>query len=279
MLFTAPDLARRLEAAEALHVIRQIESYRRLRPGCTALAEPVAGGVAIASDAAFGRKLNHVVGAGLDRPLTPDDLDRVERLYDGLGLPTEIDLCPHADAGALTALATRGYRVNAFSNSYGRRLTDADLAPAAVPGVEVRRVEAAEAERFVATSVAGFSVQAHRRSADLLEVLACIALDRADTTLYLAFVDGTVAGSAGLAALETPEGPVAHLYIASTHPSQRGRGVQAALLNARLADARRMGLELASIGARPANTSARNAERAGFRLAFTKPTFARPPAV
>jgi GNAT superfamily N-acetyltransferase len=278
MLFTGPAMARRLEAAEASHIARQVELYRQLRPGRTALAEPIAGGVAIATDPSFGRKLNHATGIGMSRAVTPDDLARIERLYAPHGLPTEIDLCPHAEAGNAPLLARHGYRVEAFSNTYARRLTDADLAAAPVPGVEVRRVEAGDAARFVAASLEGFAVQAHRRSPELLELLARIALGRGDTTLYLALVDGVVGGSAGLALIDTPDGPVAHLHIASTLPAHRGRGIQAALLVARLAAARRAGLDLASVGARPANTSARNAERAGFRLAYTKPTFSKPAA-
>lgn len=278
MLFTAPDIARRLEAAEAIHLTRQIDAYRRLHPDRPAHAEAIAGGVAVATDVSFGRKLNHVVAVGMGGPVTVDDLVRLERLYDPQGLPTEVDLCPHADPGALDALVRRNYRVNAFSNSFARVLTDADLRAAPTPGVEIRRVGADEGERFVAECIAGFSVQAHNRPTALLEVLARIALGRDDTTLYLALIGGKVAGSAGLARLDTPDGPVAHLHIASTLPDYRGRGVQAALLDARLADARRAGLDFAGVSARPANTSARNAERAGFRLAFTKPTFSRPPA-
>ena len=76
--------------------------------------------------------------------------------------------------------------------------------------------------------------------------------------------------------MQTPRGCVGELYIASTLPAFRRRGVQAALLRARLAAARDAGCALVFVGARLANTSARNVERAGFRLAFTKATFARP---
>lgn len=276
MLFTTPDIARRLEAAEACHLARQIEVYARLRRGLTAIAHPVAGGLAIATDPAFGRKLNHAVAIGMGTPVTPDDLADIERLYHPHGLATELDLCPHAEPGAFALLAARGYRVNAFSNSFGRALTDADLAPPEPKDIEIRRVDQALGERFVAECVAGFSVQAHKRPASLLEILARTALGRDDTTLYLALIEGEVAGSAGLALLDIAYGPVAHLYIASTRPAYRGRGVQRALLQARLADARRAGLDFASVSTRPANTSGRNAERAGFRLAFTKATFWKP---
>jgi ribosomal protein S18 acetylase RimI-like enzyme len=273
MLFTAPAMAHRLEHAEAQHLARQIALYARLYPGRNAQALPVAGGIAIATDPTFGRKLNHAIGLGLGTPVTADDIDRIEALYVPHGLASEIDLCPHAAPGAVAVLAGRGYRVDGFSNVLGRDL--ADELPAAPPDIEVLRVDAALAERFIAANVTGFSVQAHTRPAELLEVLARIALGRDDSTLYLALIDGEAAGSAGMALIETPLGPVAHFYIASTLPAYRGRGIQAALLRARLIDARQAGLDLASVSVRPANTSGRNAERAGFRLAYTQTTLKR----
>lgn len=47
------------------------------------------------------------------------------------------------------------------------------------------------------------------------------------------------------------------------------------LLRSRLSDARRAGFDFAILQARPTNVSARNAERAGFSLAYTRPTFSK----
>ena len=69
--------------------------------------------------------------------------------------------------------------------------------------------------------------------------------------------------------IETTKGGVAHFYIDSTMPEYRGRGIQAALLRARLADARKAGFDLASVAARPGDGSCRNIERARFSLAYT----------
>jgi hypothetical protein len=58
-------------------------------------------------------------------------------------------------------------------------------------------------------------------------------------------------------------------------PQYRERRVQAARLRSRLSDARLTGFDLAIVQARPTNVRARNAERAGFSLAYTKPTFSK----
>ena len=63
---------------------------------------------------------------------------------------------------------------------------------------------------------------------------------------------------------------VALLAGASTDPSFRGRGAQAALLDTRLAYATSMGCELAMMGALPGSASQRNGERQGFRIAYTR---------
>lgn len=125
-------------------------------------------------------------------------------------------------------------------------------------------------------SVAAFSHIDTGRSAVLAEVLARIAAHRSDTILSMLDIDGEPAGSAALAIFDTSIGKTAHLYIAGTMPAFRRRGVQAALLQTRLKMAHDLGCVLATMSARPYNVSARNAERVGFRLAYTKPTFVAP---
>ncbi len=281
-IFVTPELAHRLERAEAQHLALQVETHARLQPGQGAGIIPIAGGVAALTSGAFGRKLNHVTGFGLGKSASEDELASLEKRYAARGLATEIDICPYVDTGALQLLAARGYTVNAFSNTYVKLLDDSILAPTvsgtqikAGVAVEIEKVSAANADSFFAACVAGFSVQAHQRPVVLLQALAQIAMARGDTRLYIARVDGKIAGSGGLGLIDPEGAAVAHLYIASTLPEYRGRGIQQALLQARLMDARQAGYTLASITARPSNTSARNALRAGFELAYTKSTFVR----
>jgi ribosomal protein S18 acetylase RimI-like enzyme len=274
VILTSPDVARAIEGAEAHHLRLQVETWRALQ-GNDAHVVEIGGGVAAFTERLFGRKLNHVTGLGLDEPADPAALASLEAAYAARGLGVEIDLCPHAVPALLPLLAARGYAVNAFSNTYARTLDDVAPFGWAAGGAGIGVLQGPEADAlFLDASIAGFSVQAHDRPRDLLVALARIAQARADTALFVARVDGRVAGSAGLSVAETPLGRIGELYIASTLPAFRGRGVQSALLRARLAAAKAAGCALAVVMARPANTSARNAERAGFRLAFTKATFA-----
>ena len=273
MVLTSPDVAAAIELAEAGHLRLQVETWRALGAKDARVVE-IAGGVAAFTERLFARKLNHVTGIGMQGAIDPDVLGQVESAYAAQGLGTEIDLCPHAVPGLLRLLATRGYAVNAFSNTYARTLDDV-AGRIGDDGIEILAGTQADA-LFVDASVSGFSVQAENRPRELLDALARIARARDDTSLFVARIDGHIVGSAGLSVAETPLGPIGELYIASTLPGFRGRGVQTALLRARLVAAKSAGCALAVVMARPANTSARNTERAGFSLAFTKATFAKP---
>lgn len=259
---TSPAMAARLEALEALNLRRQIEA---LAPEGRHRWEAIPGGVAGFCKITPDRKLNHVVGLGMDGPVDEAVLARLEAAYDEIGAAPEVDLCPHAHASALTALAARGWRTVNFSNTYALVLTGDEAAPGG--GIEMRPVE--DEAAFIATSADGFGGPGNPRPRELLEMLAVSALRRPDVLTYVAWLDGRAVGTAAMAVM----GKDGHLFLASTLPEARGRGVQAAMLAARIADAAKAGAEVLSVTARPGNVSARNTERAGFALAYTKASF------
>jgi hypothetical protein len=57
---------------------------------------------------------------------------------------------------------------------------------------------------------------------------------------------------------------------AATIPGARNRGAQRALLDARMRHAFHAGCDLAMMCAAPGSASQRNAERLGFRIAYTR---------
>ncbi len=267
---TDPATARRMHRIVAAHLAAQVRGLPASAEG--EVLEFGGGGVAAFARGEFGRKLNHVIGFGL---APPDGalLDDLERRYALRGLPVELDLCPHVAPATFELLSSRGYSATDVSNTYIR--LDEPVRPAGF-GVRVLRATPRQAEDLVTACVAGFSVQARPRPRELLEVLPLSALARNDTVCFLAEVDGRIAGSAAVSLIADGEGTVAHLFMASTLPEFRGRGVQPALFAARLSEARDRGARVAQTCTRLANVSARNAERAGFRLCFTETTFVGP---
>jgi GNAT superfamily N-acetyltransferase len=84
-------------------------------------------------------------------------------------------------------------------------------------------------------------------------------------TPFLARWDGRPVGAANVVL----HGRTASFGGTTTLPAHRRRGVQTALLAARLSFARGADCSLAVVTADPGGSSARNVERAGFRLAYT----------
>jgi GNAT superfamily N-acetyltransferase len=67
---------------------------------------------------------------------------------------------------------------------------------------------------------------------------------------------------------------IAQLTGAGTAPAFRRRGIQSALLSARLADATAAGCDLAVITVQPGSKSQQNAQRRGFDLLYTRAVLA-----
>jgi GNAT superfamily N-acetyltransferase len=142
-----------------------------------------------------------------------------------------------------------------------------DLAAAA----NVRAIDpAVEGQVFVDTAVAGWSTDPSVLA--FIREVAEHAIKNRRMTHYLVEHDGAAVATGSLGI----DGDIALLAGASTIPAARGRGAQAALLATRLADARRRGCTMAMIVASVGSTSQRNAEREGFRVAYTRTKWRRP---
>ena len=83
---------------------------------------------------------------------------------------------------------------------------------------------------------------------------------------YFAEIEGQPAATGAMAIHDG----VALLAGAATVPEWRNRGAQRALLEHRLGRAAEAGCDLAMMGAAPGSASQRNAERQGFRIAYTR---------
>jgi GNAT superfamily N-acetyltransferase len=92
---------------------------------------------------------------------------------------------------------------------------------------------------------------------------------------FVASIDGKiVACGTGLA---IPEHRIFALGGAGTLLELRGRGLQTALLRARMAAAAQAGCDYAVVVTNGGTTSQRNCERLGFRVAYSKVTAIKKP--
>jgi GNAT superfamily N-acetyltransferase len=263
MRFIDLDLARRVELAEARAGRECAEACHRLHPEFPVAVEEIAGGIAVF--AGVDSPVTQAIGVGLQGEVTDAELDGLGKFFHSRKAPAAIELCPLVDISLYEKFAARNYRLLEVSNVL---LLD-DLQAACIldklpPGVTVRVATLEESKLWTLTVAQGFAEHFPVTQAmlDLMEGFYY----RSTACCYLAFADGTLAGGAAVSA----DHAVCGLFGASTLPAFRRRGVQSALLAARLAWACEKGCDLAVSIAQPGSISHRNLERSGFRVAYTR---------
>ncbi len=271
MIFADLDLARRLEGLETWVAAEYGRARLALWPDRDSFVVEVAGGVACFLGE--GSPLNEVRGMGLNGPVTADDLDSVERVFFERGASVKLNVCPMADASLLEGLAARGYRSVGFEDVLYRELDGSETFPGAPEGIVVGLVGSDERlETHGKVMARGFSAP-DEPSSEMREMFEMSRRVEGLTGL-MARVGGEPAGSASLLVRDG----LAMFCGAATLPEFRNRGVQTALSHARLARASKAGCTVVTVGALPGSTSHRNAERLGFRVAYTKLVLHRDPS-
>jgi|SRR5262245_58692378 len=257
-------LARLLERAEAEAGARFIEARARLFPERGSVWTEVAGTYAMFDGPVS--PLTQTFGFGLFAPAAAGHLDHLERFFRDRGASVFHEISPLADSAHAALLAGRGYQPFEFTSVVYRPIARGiTLGPiVANPAIGVRTVGPAEHDRWSATAADGWAENTELR--EFILRMGRVHGECADTRLFLAEHDGRPIATGALCL----RGRVALLAGASTIPEGRGRGAQNSLLAARLAYAVEHGCDLAMMGAAPGSGSQRNAERHGFRIAYTR---------
>ena len=146
-----PELMQRIEDAIAAERSAFADGMAAFWPESGASWLPVAGGRAIFTGAGFF--LNRAMAMGLRRPVSCDDVERVETFYAERGVPSEIEIASMVDRSLLWWLSQRGYQLVRFRNIYAQALHPLD-APGAEPVArssvaEIRTVDASTASTCV----------------------------------------------------------------------------------------------------------------------------------
>jgi len=267
--FADLGLARRLEMTDALAAVEFARSWARLNSFTDSSYISVAGGYG-----GFGgvdSPLTQAFGLGLNGPVTENDMSSIEGFYSRNGAAVNIETCPLADISLLTLLNARGYRPIEYSNVFVRELTDADAAawPDSASVVRVRSPREDEVENYSLVVVKSFLPDAEIPTSLFNVFTSCFHADGA--YFFLAEIGGVPAGG-GMMSIHRG---VASFEGAGTLPEFRNRGVQKALLLARLAKASEQGCDLAMVATMPGSGSQRNVERQGFRVVYTRTKFMR----
>lgn len=262
------DLARRLERTEARAGACLVEARARLSPTTGATWIDVGGTYAMFDG--VDSPLTQTFGLGLFDELTDEQLARIEAFFTSRGAPVAHEVSPLAGIPLVQQLVTRGYLPIECSSVLYRPL-DVDAARPARSAVTTRVIAAGEHAMWARISAGGWSTEG-AELAEFVRAFGEISARAEASYPFLAELDGQAIAAGMLHVADD----VALLAGASTVPAARNRGAQAALLEARLRFAAERGCTTAMIVAAPGSRSQRNAEKCGFRIAYTRTKWQRP---
>ncbi len=279
VMFADGALARRIEAAEARLTFGAARAVASRAPARGVLAAEI--GSAAAVHAGQDSPFDKVIGLGFE-PLDLEAFARFEEQVLARGSSVRVELATLADPEAGALLTGRGYVLRGFENVLGLRLDGAGAArlEAGTPdGVDVARATEGEIDEWIRVLNRGFSVPDVFDGPPPTEsfdgrVLEQVFRDMQSVPGFVRYLARCGSAIAGAASVRLDAG-VAQLAGAATLPEHRRRGVQTALLRARLADAARAGCDLAVVTTQPGSVSQQNVTREGFALLYARAVLVR----
>jgi GNAT superfamily N-acetyltransferase len=266
MRFSDLALARRLEAAEGYACRQFALTRRRLFPESGSEAIRIAG-----ADVVFDGPTSPVTqtfGLGMLEDPTPEDLDQIEQFFRSQGASIQHEVSPFAGAAFLQLLCARAYHPIEISNVLYRPVElPSDSTPPLLRSdqTHVRVIGHEEAALWNEVNTRGWTHE-HPELEEFMRDIGTVLIHRENSPCFLAEIDGQPAAAG---ALSIHQG-VALFAGASTMPEFRRRGLQSALLDARMRYASEHGCDFAMMVAEPGSNSQRNAQRQGFLVAYTR---------
>jgi len=260
--FSDLALARRLERTEAHGNAAFVEARAQAFPDSGAKWIDVDGTYAMFDGPTS--PISQTFGLGMFHPLTAERLDRIETFFKERGADVFHEVSPLADPTTFALLNERGYRPIEFTSVLFRPINP-DVVLSASPNRNVKVRVTSENEKALWSDVAFEGWSEFTELSDFLRDMGKVhACSRSPS--FLAELDDQPIATGMLTIHEG----VALLAGASTIPTARRQGAQLALLEARLRYGAEQGCDIAMMAALPGSASQRNAERHGFRIAYTR---------
>jgi GNAT superfamily N-acetyltransferase len=263
MPFADLALAHRLEATEAHSCEQFAQTRKKLFPDCNSEWTHI-GGATVVFDGPDS-PVTQTFGLGLFEPLTAQILDQIESWFNARNAAIQHEICPLVGVEALDLLCARAYRPIEIASVLYQPVP----APTATyPTHRAHLTQPAEAALWSEISASGWSGQ-HPEFLQRMRDFGLIGANRENNPCFLAYLsDVGVEEPAAAGSLSLHQGVA--LFVATTLPRFRRRGLQSALLGARLRHAHAAGCDLAMMVTEAGGESQRNAERNGFRIAYTR---------
>jgi hypothetical protein len=255
------DLARRLELAEAKTNAAFVDARAGLDPASGAAWIERHGALAMFDG--VSSPLTQTFGLGMAGVPSDDDFDAIEDFFRSHGAPVFHEVSPLADPSLLALLSARGYQPLELTSVMFRPIEPLDLDLHGT-SVKTRIAQPGEEDLWSATSARGWGESPEL--ADFIRDIGRVSARARNTVSFFGEIDGVPVATGSMSLHHG----VALMAGASTAPSSRQQGAQRALLVARLQHAAAQGADLAMMCAAPGSGSQRNAERQGFRIAYTR---------
>jgi GNAT superfamily N-acetyltransferase len=261
MPFSDLALSRRLERAEGHACVEYAEARRRVFPDSGSEWIERAGAYAVFNG--IDSPVTQSFGLGIFEPLSTASLEVFEKFFLDRGAAALHEVSPYAGFAALDLLCQRSYRPIELSSVLYQPVERPTAKAHA--RITVRAITPEEAHVWNDVSARGWSHE-HPEWRNTILSLGAISVAREQSICFLAEFDGEP-GAAGVLCIHDG---VALFGGSATIPELRRRGLQTALLHERMRYALENGCDLAMMVAEPGSSSQRNAERKGFRIAYTR---------
>ncbi|HUQ01937.1 MAG TPA: GNAT family N-acetyltransferase [Kofleriaceae bacterium] len=259
-MFMDMELSRRLERTEGM-IGTTYSAPRNSVAEVGACTRDFEGTMAVFDGAES--PLTQTFGLGMQRPVDDALLAGIEAFFAERGAPTHHEVSPFAGVETFARLVARGYSPIELSTVTVQELANVPAPPTSA--LSVRVIDpVADGAAWIETCVAGWATD--EAAAAFMLTIARVNIANRSMTHYIVEDGGTPVGTGSMGVVDG----VALLAGASTIPAARGRGAQALLLATRLHDARARGCDVAMMVASVGSQSQRNAERNGFRVAYTR---------
>lgn len=246
-------------------------------------------GLGISPDPTVACRLGEGASYKTIPPVPMSDIDELIEWFVSRGKEPRLEACTCAHPSLFAGLAERGFVVRLIENLLFCDLTDSSQRASAIdataPGVEIITIDpknATQVEAYAMSVCIGFrtaslapgstvpeGLDIPQRELDLTK--ACVRHPRT-TALAAVTPSGQIVGGG---VIET-FGDIGGMFALSVLPPYRNRGIQRALMAARVQHARKVGIKVVTVSSMPCVGTERNARRAGFQLGYTRAVVVRP---
>ncbi|MFA6915681.1 MAG: hypothetical protein WC222_04735 [Parachlamydiales bacterium] len=262
-IYSDKALSQQLEKTEARYNAEFVHSRLRMFPDSGAEWIEVEGTYAMFDG--LESPLTQTFGLGLFEKLSLKTIEKLEKFYQRFSAPIFHEVSPMADSSHMDILCKCGYQPVELTSILYKPLLKKDSAYQLNPEIATRQMLEGEEEIWASTSAKGWSTEAPGLYEFIYKFAQIATQSRGVLSFFANLNDKPI--STGMLYIDND---IALLAGDSTIMEGRNRGAQNALIDARLSYAADHGCSIAMMAASPGSQSQKNAEKKGFRLAYTR---------